>query len=733
MGVFFPAQQLKSAFAPEDSYQVDVKVSRAKASGDAIVPVKVYGNEDDYFFVSPIEFLDGQTETNCTIFFSKDMPLGVEYKLTVAIEDPSYASKYNKNASFISVPVVIENYKLLGKAEFFDNFMFNNSYMVDICQNVMNPAEFRLLKPYDEGLEKEGYIAEGAHKHEAVQKLNFRILQPGEVLFKGTSYEVTIKNEDGIFYDAFYTGFYHPSYGAEVIAYHPSDFSSWSTEESWSHNKVVNYQDPDAEGNVLPAVVQLAPYYYMDGIGGWSYCDNDGAVLIRFPGGNFVDYAFGISTEECKGGQSPITFSLGKDVAAVKYLVYPGELSSKEIRQETALIGAGEKAAEDLDINLPRIFVTCEETGLYTIIAVAFDKNGVQQASASTVFGYVKPGDEEDVAIVFDAALEKTPQRYEKDGYTDINSVLAYIVGDDVSLVRYKIMTSKDYEANPDSVANVVKTKGTLLGEDELEAVNEPGGYVFLQGKLAPLTSYTIVAYGYNGFTGKTIVKSITTSGLPMQKVGTGKYSYNIITEAYGVDPFIDEVDLYFDPNTTDEYNIPDWWEKGCPVNFTKKDTAVTITTSYIGDGLYMFEFHDFIDEYAAAAGVTPEYVCQFYDSTYGLDLGEYYKNGHSFYDPVADIYYFCVMFAEGNYDFYSWGYETLSMSKAAAGVTTKKNLVLDSCNRNGYKAMKSDLHFDYRLRIPAQREINAVEVNVKNTEAVATKAKAALRKITSK
>lgn len=755
MGVFFPAQQLQSAFAPEETFQVDVKVSRAKASGDVIVPAKVYGNEDEYFFVSPIEFLDGQTETTCSIFFSKDMPLGKEYKLTVAIEDPAYASKYNKNASFINVPVVIENYKYLGKAEFSDDGLdyfasfggaVIGSYEVDLYQNLMNKAEFRLVDPYKVGLERLlplDIVPEGINP--PVKKLNFRIVQPGEVFNKGTKKEFQIKGEDIVYFGDYYPGISDGD--DDMICYSPFDNSVYVLAESEAEvekNRVVNYQDPNADGEVLPAVVKFYPQYFPDNTG-VSYWYGEHEAVIRFPGGEFVDYTFGISTAECKDGQSPITFSLGKDVKAVKYLVYPGELTAKEIRQETALIAAGEKAAEDLDINLPRIFVTCEETGLYTIIGVAFDKNGVQQASASTVFGYVKPGDEEDVAIVFDAALETTPARYEKDGYLTMNSLLFYMVGDDVTSVRYKLLETEDFEENPDSVVEAVTSKGTLLSDVKLEIVNQPGGYVDLFTKLSPLTSYTLVAYAFNGYTGKTVVKSFSTEGLPLENVGEGAFVYTTFFANEDGSPYVDPgLELWLDPNTGKDYEIRDWGYYGVPFKFTQEAKDVHVPGNYIGythpsyGPVYVSELHDYLLEdvaYYMSVGATYEQAVAQVKEDYELTDEEF--DATSTYDPETKTYSFELIYYV-SLGFFTFGEEYYVLDDApekATAFASGSKLSLESLNGNFKPSARAHKLPAIVAGISAEREIKAANVEVKagKAENSGSPRKAQPRKLFSK
>jgi hypothetical protein len=70
------------------------------------------------------------------------------------------------------------------------------------------------------------------------------------------------------------------NYSADVLIIHPKDLSSTAAESNWTHNKVLNYQ---ADGKT-PGQIQLAPWYYMNGVGGWNQSQNDGIIIITFPG-----------------------------------------------------------------------------------------------------------------------------------------------------------------------------------------------------------------------------------------------------------------------------------------------------------------------------------------------------------------------------------------------------------------------------------------------------------------
>jgi hypothetical protein len=79
--------------------------------------------------------------------------------------------------------------------------------------------------------------------------------------------------EDGlVFYDDFPLGInYEASKDQPIYGYHPWGWSSMQDPSFWAHNKI--------DGKVI----QLAPYYYIDGLGGWNYTQKDGVILITLP------------------------------------------------------------------------------------------------------------------------------------------------------------------------------------------------------------------------------------------------------------------------------------------------------------------------------------------------------------------------------------------------------------------------------------------------------------------
>lgn len=80
--------------------------------------------------------------------------------------------------------------------------------------------------------------------------------------------------EDGlVFWNEWFTGQnYDADSSQPIYAYHPSAFASLATPDNWTFSKFLDEK-----------TIQLAPYYYIDGVGGWNYTQYDGIVLIALP------------------------------------------------------------------------------------------------------------------------------------------------------------------------------------------------------------------------------------------------------------------------------------------------------------------------------------------------------------------------------------------------------------------------------------------------------------------
>jgi len=149
-----------------------------------------------------------------------------------------------------------------------DNYMFERETEVEILQNQEDKNIFKILNPYD-GITN----AYKGSNYEGSKEMEVAILGPGWKL-----HDISIKTNGIVYFSPVNTGYYHNKYEAYIEIYHPCAFSSMQAEDYWTHNKVLSYQS-----NGLPDKIQLAPYYYMEEIGGWNATQEDNAIIITFP------------------------------------------------------------------------------------------------------------------------------------------------------------------------------------------------------------------------------------------------------------------------------------------------------------------------------------------------------------------------------------------------------------------------------------------------------------------
>lgn len=161
-----------------------------------------------------------------------------------------------------------DNYKSIGMGILRDNYFFGNETQVEILQNQEKNNYFKILKPYD-GISN---VNKGID-YNGSDELELIIVGPGWKI-----YDISITQNDIVYFRAINTGYYYDKYEAYIEVYHPAAFKRLRSEEHWTHNRVLNYQI-----NGLPEKIQLAPYYYMKEIGGWDETQKDDIIVITFP------------------------------------------------------------------------------------------------------------------------------------------------------------------------------------------------------------------------------------------------------------------------------------------------------------------------------------------------------------------------------------------------------------------------------------------------------------------
>lgn len=558
-GVYFETlttAQKSVVLDPAEETVLTFKAYRTKENDDIVVPITVTVDSDgedsseDVFVVSEILFEDGQTETEFEVSFP-DSKVGVTYSCTIECTSPKYVYLYSSKPTYLNFEVLREKWSPVaaikgsdgkdGIALWRDDFLAsafsrydNVEWEVEVYENESKPGYYRFRNVYGPKYPYNSYFA--AYDTSRDYWTYIDATDPNKVYIP--TFQAT-----GVTYSATYGRFLLGSDVGYSLAY----------------DEDVNEEN---YGTLVNGVIKFPVDALLSGFAGTgdvAYANSNGMFRVLLPGAVDTDYTFELSSGVCANAKTPVTFTLGTDVAKVSYKVYEGTVSSGDLPVVVAEIVADKDAPSVTESGV--VDVTCEKTGKYTLVGVAFDGEGNKVAEATTTFGYVAAGEEEANATIVNAGLELT-SRYEAAGYDKTNSVLFYIYGEDLVDLRLGL-----YESDDEDLENLNALVPDLesADADALEAANGVG-YSDLFVNLDPVTSYTLVVYASNGYTSKIVTAEITTDGLPLQKLGTGDYTYTIAFINEDGSPYLDEdLELWFDPNKGDTYNISNW---GSGVNF---------------------------------------------------------------------------------------------------------------------------------------------------------------------
>lgn len=489
-GVYFAAltqEQKAMVLDPADETTVEFAVYRKTEDHILGVPLEIIATAngepvEGIFEVSDILFGVGQTETTVRVSFP-NAEIGTTYSCTIQCTDPTYAGQYGDQPLGLTFSVIRERWVSLGTGIWTESgeAYFNNfSEEVEILQNEMTPTLFRArMKWLDE--KGETYAVYSGDNDEYFE---FRVLTPGE-----TFRDVKITRDDIVAFSSFNTGYIDTNYPGDPVYYlHPSSFTNLRSEDAWAESHVFQWQD-----NGLPAGVAFAPYCYLFGAGGgWNFTEVPNAITLSFPGAKLVDYsleieALGVASK----GQLPVAFYLGEDIVKCKYAAYEGVEEDVNAKVKEIIADADAAFVEQSDT----LGLSFEKTGVYTLVAVGLDAEGVAQAAASTVVSYSAA--EGEMPVVLSCGIGSA-EKYAPKGISTDNSVEFFLYGSELVDVKVIACSKADIASNQQGcIKSVLAAKS--LSPEALAAVNGDG-YVGVISGLLPGTEYYILAYGSNGF-----------------------------------------------------------------------------------------------------------------------------------------------------------------------------------------------------------------------------------------
>ena len=267
-----------------------------------------------------------------------------QFDTLVVTIDPAFATAYGANTMTFLVGQS-EPWISLGTGYIADKFVAGGNYEVEIMQNGVDPRRFRVMHPYD-NMAADAYADNVTASSKFAEYMELTIMQPGEQLAG-----VTLTQPNLVYFTSSETGYYYDDgdWAGTLYAAHTSDTpvfyrETGYTEAAFTGCYVDSYQEADADGNVLPAVINLEVVYCVSGFGPGWYPEAD-VIKITFPGVQVFDLSASISFDGLsydfsgKNAYANITVELGEDVAGADIVIYKWNEDGTDFDIDNAELG----------------------------------------------------------------------------------------------------------------------------------------------------------------------------------------------------------------------------------------------------------------------------------------------------------------------------------------------------------------------------------------------------------
>ena len=381
--VYFDNSTSKVALS-KDATSFTVPVLRVATTEAATIALTSKDESGIFTIPSSVSFAAGENKALVTIGYD---PTKLEYddfkSITLSLSDTSYGTPYGfSSLSFLAgIP---SPFVTIGKAKFMDSWMYDAETYFDVTlqQNEINPDIYRIVNPYDEILVKGGYVPNYVKKGPS-EYLTFQLRHAGEEVGGAV-----LTRDNLVTFEPFRTGYYRSDYDSgdvdgEIWGFHISDdtfHSSWHVEAAYLKNCVAAYKEDGTPGQV-----NLAPWYYIIGLGGWNKSQEDKQIEIIFPGFTPADYTAelaysGIFTDASEKVFAVGNLTLGPDAQDVKAIVMPQEADASAVADA---IAAGELEATDVAAGSIQVPIPEDLTGKLQIIVVVLAGETVKNVVAA--------------------------------------------------------------------------------------------------------------------------------------------------------------------------------------------------------------------------------------------------------------------------------------------------------------------------------------------------------------
>jgi len=532
-GVYFPEAGVSETLDPTQEPKKTFRMVRTVYDGAITVPVVVSASEEGIFEVGEVSFEDGQKETTFEVTFPNAKE-GVQYKLNLSVEDPQYASVYMDYPLSVSYSVMRVSWVYFGVDASGQEIAATNpaeAARVTWKQTIWGETHTGIIKYYEVNGVRTCVTVTEPLQYE--QGTGYGFWGTADAPAAGTEvdskYELSFywyPSKDNVLYleepqfvyvESQFDGQPHNAYFADYYVYY--NFFNAQYKGGW----------PNAES--FYTTNESQPRNYYDGNGGFYFMERgiclegttagiwgkDGDQLVGMADGFIrVDYSINVEADYTDNGTAAVSFVCGADVAKIKYAIYEGKLSESDKKAKAGEIASGkESTAREIEVEdgSAEISVTLQNSGIYTIVAVACDKSGTAQDYDSAAFSFVASGEEEEYTVALTCGI--TSAERHKGVNTDTNLEI-YAYGEDIQVARAAVFSAMDLVSDQGACVNALLQSEPLTAQ-QLEAING-AGWSAVVGGLMPGTEYYLLVYAANEYSEKLFISkaSAKTTGKPL-------------------------------------------------------------------------------------------------------------------------------------------------------------------------------------------------------------------------
>lgn len=218
---------------------------------------------------------------------------------------------------------------------------------------------------------------------ESAEKAGFYRLKPYAVTDNPVYEVIELYDYNYVYVDAsnpdkvnIYTVESDENSGGDLVLFDALNFSLVNTDNDWPEGN-------DRYGRLENGVITF-PIFSFVLFNGAEWVHISGSPTIGLPGAYVEDFTFSAQAPmSADGNEIEVTFTAGRDIASVKYLLVKGY----GVYDETNTANAAKQGTE-VNPSAGVFTVTPDERGLYTLVVVALDANGIRKDSKNLiVFG----------------------------------------------------------------------------------------------------------------------------------------------------------------------------------------------------------------------------------------------------------------------------------------------------------------------------------------------------------